>query len=55
MENSEHLQWIHDRIVNIYGENHDVDFLIKFRNIIKEQKEFEQGFQEYLDFVKNNT
>ena len=30
----EHLQWIHDRIVNVYGENENVDFLIKMREII---------------------
>ena len=29
-----HLQWIHDRIVNVYGENENVDFLIKMRDII---------------------
>jgi uncharacterized membrane protein len=30
----DHLQWIHDRIVNVYGENENVDFLIKMREII---------------------
>ena len=30
-----HLQWIHDRIVNVYGESENVDFLIKMREIIK--------------------
>jgi hypothetical protein len=29
-----HLQWIHDRIVNVYGESENVDFLIKMRDII---------------------
>lgn len=29
-----HLQWIHDRIVNVYGESENVDFLIKMREII---------------------
>ena len=29
-----HLQWIHDRIVEGYGENKNVDFLIKMREII---------------------
>ena len=36
MSDSEHLQWIHDRIVNVYGENENVDFLIRFRTIINE-------------------
>ena len=31
----EHLQWIHDRIVNVYGESENVDFLIRMREIIK--------------------
>lgn len=30
-----HLQWIHNRIVDVYGENENVDFLIKMREIIK--------------------
>ena len=30
----EHLQWIHDRIVNVYGESENVDFLIKMRDVI---------------------
>jgi len=34
MKDSEHLQWIHDRIVNVYGENQNIDFLIRLRQII---------------------
>ena len=41
MTNSEHLQWLHDRIVNVYGESENVDFLIKFREIIKDIKDEE--------------
>jgi hypothetical protein len=36
MKKSEHLQWLYDRIVNVYGESENVDFLIKFREIIKD-------------------
>ena len=32
---SQHLQWIHDRMVNMHEENPDVDFLIRLRQIIK--------------------
>ena len=39
MTKSEHLQWLHDRIVNVYGESENVDFLIRFREIIKYIKE----------------
>jgi hypothetical protein len=35
MTDKEHLQWIHDRIVNVYEENENVDFLIKMREIIE--------------------
>ena len=41
MTNSEHLQWLHDRIVNVYGESENVDFLIRFREIIKGIKDSE--------------
>jgi uncharacterized protein with HEPN domain len=32
---SRHLQWMHDRMVNVYHESENVDFLIKLREIIK--------------------
>jgi len=41
MSKSEHLQWLHDRIVNVYGESENVDFLIRFREIIKDIKDEE--------------
>jgi hypothetical protein len=31
----EFLQWLYDRLVNVYGENPNVDFVIKLRKIIK--------------------
>jgi hypothetical protein len=49
MTNSEHLQWLHDRIVNVYGESENVDFLIKFREIIKDIKD-----EEDIKYVKEN-
>ena len=30
----EHLQWIHDRIIKVYRESENVDFLIRMRKII---------------------
>lgn len=53
MTNSEHLQFIHDRLVNHYNESYNVDFLIKLRKIIIEEKELEKGFNKYLEFVEN--
>ncbi len=35
MSDKEHLKWIHDRIVNVYGESENVDFLIRMREIIQ--------------------
>lgn len=36
MNNKEFLQWIHDRLEFVYHESHNVDFLIRLRDIIKE-------------------
>ena len=49
MTNSEHLQWLHDRIVNVYGESENVDFLIRFREIIKDIKD-----EEDIKYIKEN-
>ena len=49
MTKSEHLQWLHDRIVNVYGESENVDFLIKFREIIKDIKD-----EEDIKYIKEN-
>jgi len=49
MKKSEHLQWLHDRIVNVYGESENVDFLIRFREIIKDIKD-----EEDIKYVKEN-
>ncbi len=38
-EELEHLQWIHDRIINVYGESENVDFLIKMREILNQNKD----------------
>ena len=53
--NSEHLQFIHDRLVNVYGESENVDFLIRLREIIKEVKELDDGFNDYLKFLESKS
>jgi len=35
MDNSEHLQWIHDRLVHQHGENENYDYMIRLREIIE--------------------
>lgn len=34
MNDKDFLQWIHDRLVHVYGENPDFDYMHKFRSII---------------------
>ena len=29
-----HLMWIHDRLVHVYGESENVDFIIRLRSVI---------------------
>lgn len=41
-EHIKHLQWLHDRFISVHGENINVDYLIKFREIIKELQEVEE-------------
>jgi len=55
MEDSEHLKWIHNRIVNEYGESENVDFLIRMREIIAILEKEEKQFKEYLKFVENKN
>jgi len=51
MKDFEHLQWIHDRIINVYNESENVDFLVRLREIIKTTKENEKGFEKYMKYV----
>jgi len=55
MKDSEHLQWIHDRIVNVYGESENVDFLIRLREIIgklnRNQSNFSPELKREIDRV----
>ena len=42
MKDSEHLEYIHDKMINVYDENKNADFLIKMRKIIKEFEKEEE-------------
>lgn len=53
MENSEHLKFIHDRIINVYKEDENIDFLIKFREIISELEKQEKSFNDWSLFKYN--
>jgi hypothetical protein len=39
MTDNEFLQWIYDRMVNVYNENELFDYMQKFRGIIEKGKE----------------
>jgi len=34
-----HLEWIYGRMIDIHGENVNVDYMIKFKNIIQNTKD----------------
>ena len=40
---------------NVYGESENVDFLIRLREIIKEVKELDDGFNDYLKFLESKS
>ena len=44
MKNSEHLQWIFNRLVEVHGENPNYDYMHRFREIINDVKENETGW-----------
>jgi hypothetical protein len=52
-KDSEHLQWLHNRIVNVYGERPNVDFLNRFKTIIEDVKEKEDNFERYLKYLES--
>ena len=49
-KSSEHLQWIHDRCINVYHESKNVDFLKRLREIIEDVKRTETYFDENMKF-----
>lgn len=34
-EGENHLQWLHDRLLNVHNERYEYDYMIKFREIIE--------------------
>jgi len=55
MTNSQHLNWIFERLVEVHNENPNYDYMIRFRKIIddvenKETKELLTR-QEKIDFI----
>tara|TARA_R110000851_G_scaffold119780_7_gene247782 strand:+ start:4730 stop:4996 length:267 start_codon:yes stop_codon:yes gene_type:complete len=52
-KNSEHLQWLHNRMIHVYGESPNVDFLNRFRTIIEDVKEKEDNFERYLKYLES--
>ena len=44
-EEIEHLQWIYDRIIHVYGESENVDFLVRMRKILNQNKDDEKDIK----------
>ncbi len=38
---SEHLQWLHDRLINVHGEKENFDYMIRLRKIISRRRKRE--------------
>lgn len=36
----EHLRWCYQRMKNVHGEKHNVDYMAKFEQIVYNKKEF---------------
>jgi hypothetical protein len=55
MTNSQHLNWLFDRLVEVHNENPNYDYMIRFRKIIDEvEKEETKDLltrQEKIDFI----
>jgi len=54
MKDSEFLNWIADRLINVYGETENVDFVIKLRTVaanINVSEETLKTLKAYKDFV----
>ena len=47
-EGAEFLQWVHDRMVEVHGENKNYDYMHRFREIIKEYRGESDGVQDEL-------
>lgn len=55
MTNSQFLQWIHDRLVNVHHENDHYDYMWKLRELIEFLKQQELiEFQKQLEAVKHS-
>jgi hypothetical protein len=37
-EEVNHLEWIYNRMINVYNENENYDYMIRFKNIIEQFK-----------------
>lgn len=42
MTDSEFLQWVHDRLEYVHGENHNYDYMHRLRAIIDHQQKLER-------------
>jgi hypothetical protein len=52
MKDSEFLQWIHDRLHFVHGENELYDYMWRLREIIKKNQEQEQELEDGLSRMR---
>lgn len=48
-KNSEHLKWLYDRMANIHDESELVDYMVRFRHIIRKTQMVEEFLKEEKD------
>lgn len=56
-KNSKHLFWIYRRLIEVHREHPNKDYMLRFKEIIKEMQSQEDYVKEYLKFIekkKNN-
>jgi hypothetical protein len=49
VQDSAFLNWIHDRLANVHGENKDVDYMIRLRQVIERLKKNEGAWDEFWE------
>jgi hypothetical protein len=51
MSDSDFIKWIHDRLINVYGENKNVDFVQRLDRVWLNLRKIENAFE--IDSLNN--
>lgn len=52
MSDAEFLNWVADRLVHVYGESENVDFVLKLRRLAKEVRSTREGVAEAVRLLQ---